>query len=157
MRCAAILDATADIDATSRMPDTALIEPGLVHCLGLAHGPDIDRLFAAFQRRFAGLCEPPRWYACYWVGPHTDSILGRYTVGIVYSGGGVLFTGNGRNVGLLGPGRVFVLDNRKQHGLKKHPTETRPMVFLAFDITTEQFLDVLRFAEKMWPSKKRFS
>jgi hypothetical protein len=88
----------------------------------------------------------PQWFCCRFVGPHTDSVGYPYTLGMVVRGGGMLFTGNGRNVGLLSPGKVYVLDNTKLHGLKS-VDGFEPMVFAAMDFLAENFAAAKRLAE----------
>ncbi|OFC38883.1 hypothetical protein BAE29_08340 [Acidithiobacillus caldus] len=65
-------------------------------------------------------------------------------MGVVHSGGGILFTNNGRNVGMLRPGNVFFLNNKKLHGLKKDP-EQPPMVFATVDFVSCRFWEMARF------------
>jgi len=70
--------------------------------------------------------------ATLWVGPHTDSVVGDITAGVVISGDHYLFTGSGRQVGNLVPGTVFALQNKKLHGaLIRDMKNPKPLVFAA--------------------------
>lgn len=122
-----------------------LMEPGYIRRLddpGVC--PEIGDLCSSlslFVVRNSGVS----WYCCESVGPHRDEdVLGDYTLGIVYRGGGILFTGNGRNVGVLNPGSLYFLNNKKLHGLKKDP-EQMPMVFATVDFVSDRVPDMVRF------------
>jgi len=54
-------------------------------------------------------------HSCLWVGPHTDSVIGDITVGLVLQGNHYLFVDDGVEIGNLRPGSLFVLNNKTMH------------------------------------------
>ena len=149
MRSAIILPWTirldmGDWDPYSGPDSCRFMEPGYVLQLdGPEVCPEMERLrsdLKPFVLKDSGI----RWNCCESVDPHRDEVFGDYTLGVVYRGGGVLFTGNGRNVGVLRPGSVYFLNNKKLHGLKKDP-EQMPMVFATVDFVSDRFQDMARF------------
>ena len=143
MRSAIILPWKLSLDMGDWDP-RCTIEPGYVSLMrGPRFCPKMEQLRSDLGR-FASCDSGVHWNCCEAIGPHTDDVLGDYTVGVVHSGGGILFTNNGRNVGRLRPGNVFFLNNKKLHGLKKDP-EQPPMVFATIDFVSCRFWEMARF------------
>lgn len=78
------------------------------------------------------------WMLCVarrYVLPHTDEVLNDHTVGVIIEGDHTLFTGNGRPVAnRLERGSVFVLNNKKLHGVKGG---TKKLVFATHDFDAD--------------------
>lgn len=144
MRSAIILPWKLSLDVGGWFPCCPPMDTGYVHPLeGPQLCPEIERLRLDLLP-FACSDSGVRWNCCAAIGPHTDDVLGDYTFGVVHSGGGVLFTNNGRNVGVLRPGSVYFLNNKKLHGLKRDP-EQGTMVFATVDFVSDRFKDMARF------------
>ena len=73
------------------------------------------------------------------IGPHTDDVLGDYTLGLVLRGDHTLFTGNGRHVGRLERGSVYLLENKRLHGAHGESL----LVFVACDFAAHSRADAL--------------
>jgi len=145
MRCAAILPYHFSIVGSGLSPyilDNCASYHGVV-CSISFHNPlanfrenfgvKINR-FLDKIRKFSSFVSEPVLYGCTSIGPHNDEVIGDYTVGFVIDGSGMLFTGNGRNVGMLQEGNVYLLENKKLHGLKEC---NGPMVFATIDFAAE--------------------
>lgn len=101
MRSAIVLDRTMDslVEQSTYISLPWNYADGMVFALEESFSVPAVSDMQSLLARHALAASAPQWFACRFVGPHTDSVSYPYTLGMVVRGGAMLFTGNGRNVG----------------------------------------------------------
>ena len=139
MRSAALIDQIQPADLRNVRPPAVPdgVEGGGLVYLGEDQGP-VAELLRPYLDRVGARDAKPCWWACEYALPHKDEgVVGDVTIGVVFAGDHVLFTGRGRAVGRLVPGSVFVLDNKRLHGARKASEDAPALLFATVDIRGE--------------------